>query len=80
MLALSSRLLLSQHHHRFPPVTIMLIYPDLISQNKMFFNIYKIREIVYRLCLGVEGKTAYTSVFDFYGKNVFAYIWVLEKQ
>nr|XP_039319936.1 translationally-controlled tumor protein-like [Saimiri boliviensis boliviensis] len=34
----------------------MIIYRDLISHDKMFSNIYKIREIVDGLCLEVEGK------------------------
>ncbi|KAM6221189.1 uncharacterized protein C2orf81 homolog [Rhynchocyon petersi] len=36
--------------------TIMIIYPDLISHDETFSSIYKIWEIVDRLCLEVEGK------------------------
>ena len=49
-------LLLSQRLCRLPPVTIMIIYRDLISHDEMFSDIYKIREVADGLCLEVEGK------------------------
>lgn len=55
-LALSSGLLLSQRRCHLPPVAIMIIYRDLISHDKMFSDIYKIREVADGLCLEVEGK------------------------
>ncbi|XP_006874727.1 PREDICTED: translationally-controlled tumor protein-like [Chrysochloris asiatica] len=39
----------------------MIIYPDLISHDEMFNDIYKIREITDRLCLEVEGKISWST-------------------
>lgn len=38
------------------PSSVMIIYWDLISHHEMVPDIYKIWEIVDRLCLEVEGK------------------------